>query len=334
MNSTPCSTAMRRFSLQHFPGQHARIVMLVALSSLLSACGGLTIRAESGSGPATRNVAAKSTPTSTAATAPALPRSVKNPSSDGLQLARLMRDQARYEGAAEIYAQLEQRGSLQPLELLEYASVAARFQAPQDSLALYGRARRALREAAISLTPDATATLCNGLGRARMALSQTDAALADFDCTLAVKPDDVVALNAKGVLLDARREHEQARALLQRANDIDPADLRVLNNLALSQLANGDAAKAVQLLLQATQSRQTPLWASLQLNLAFAQWLQGQDDRATRSLSALMDEEHARQALADFATRRTRIRAGSPVAEELLAASRQWLPLRDKADRG
>ncbi|MDH1703841.1 tetratricopeptide repeat protein [Comamonas terrigena] len=314
-------------ALLHLFRRRTAGMVLVMSSTLLSACGGLTIRADAGPGPTSRNTP----PKVTAAAAPTPPRAVTDPAVDGLQLARLMRDQGRYEGASEIYAQLEQRGSLKPLELLEYASVAANFQSPQDSLALYGRARRALRESGVSVTSDATATLCNGLGRARMALGQRDAALNDFDCTLAVAPDNVVALNAKGVLRDAQGAHDQARALLQHANEVDPADLRVVNNLALSHLAAGDAAQAEQLLSQATQNRQTPLWASLQLNLAFAQWLQGQEARSSRSLSALMDDGQVRQALADFTQRRERIHGGSPVATELLAASRQWLPLREKA---
>lgn len=314
-------------ALLHLPPKRSATLLLAAASTLLSACGGLTIRTESGPGPATRNTPPK------AAAASAPPRAVTDPVADGLQLARLMRDQGRYEGATEIYAQLEQRGKLSPLELLEYASVAARVQPAQDSLALYGRARRAMRESATPATPDATATLCNGLGRARMALGQSDTALSDFECTLAAAPDNVVALNAKGVLLDAKGAHDQARVLLQQANELDPADLRVLNNLALSHLASGDAVKAEQLLSQATQNQQTPLWASLQLNLAFAQWLQGQETRAQQSLSALMDESQVRQALSDFSQRRARIQGGSPLATELLAASRQWLPLREKASR-
>lgn len=312
-------------ALLHSSCRRAAGIVLALSSALLSACGGLTIRAESGPGPTTRNTPPK------AAAASTPPRTVTDPAADGLQLARLMRDQGHYEGATEIYGQLEQRGHLKPLELLEYASVAASIQSPQDSLALYGRARRALRESSATTTPDATATLCNGLGRARMALGQRDAALKDFDCTLAVAPDNVIALNAKGVLLDAQGAHDQARALLQQANDVDPADLRVVNNLALSHLAAGDAAKAEQLLSQATQNHQTPLWASLQLNLAFAQWLQGQEARASQSLSALMDDGQVRQTLADFTQSRERIQGGSPVAAELLAASRQWLALREKA---
>lgn len=242
---------------------------------------------------------------------------------DGLRLARLLRDQQRLQAASEVYAQLEQRQALAPLELLEYASVAAAVLPAADSLALYGRARQALRQSTLSAA--ASATLCNGLGRARMALGQTDAALADFDCTLQAEPDNVAALNAKGVLLDAAARHAEARALFARANQLAPADLRILNNLALSHLASQDNAEAIRLLRQA----QAPDQPALALNLALAYSLQGDQNAASATLRPIMSEALATLALADFSARRARIAAGAPVAGELLAASRQQLALRE-----
>lgn len=307
----------------HAP-RSARAAVLCALLLALTACGGITVRTAPETSVRNLPTPAASAPAAAAARAPAAT------AAEGLKLARLLRDQGSYEGAAGVYAQLEQRGDLQPLELLEYASVAAQVQPPQDSLALYGRARRAIAQAGIALAPAAGATLCNGLGRARMALGQTDAALADFDCALAAEPQNLAALNAKGVLLDARGEHAQARELLGRALELDPADYRILNNLALSHLASGDTAQAVRLLSQAD----TPRWPTLRLNLAFAQALQGDDERARQTLAAIMPPALAQQAMADFAQRRQRIRAGAPVAEELLAASRRLLPLREKDGHG
>lgn len=285
------------------------------LASLLSACSGITIQAAPA--PSTRNL-----PTAAPA-AQATPPQPPASAADGLKLARLLRDQGRYEAAADVYAQLEQRRELQPLELLEYATVAAQVQTPQDSLALFGRARHALGEAGATLSPATRVALCNGLGRARLALGQSDAALADFDCALAAVPDDLTALNAKGVLLDARGDHAEAQQLLSRALEIAPADFRILNNLALSYLASGDSARATRLLSQ-TELRG---WPTLRLNLAFAHALGGDDARARQTLLTLMDAAQADHALADFAQRRERIRAGAPIADELLSASRQALPL-------
>lgn len=299
-------------------------LLLLALG-MLGGCGAITVKTDPGHSERTLAATRMAPPTAAAAKA-AKPTPAS--SADGLRLARLLRDQQRMEAATEVYAQLEQRNALAPLELLEYASVAASVQAPADSLALFGRARRAL--AHTTLAPAAAATVCNGLGRARMALGQTDAALRDFECALRADADNVVALNASGVLQDAAGRHAEARVLLERANQLAPADSRILNNLALSHLASRDNAQAVRLLRQA----QAPDQPALALNLALAYTLQG-DERAARStLQALMPEALAARALADFTLRRDRIAAGAPVGDELLAASRQQLALREAGSEG
>jgi Flp pilus assembly protein TadD len=302
-------------------------LMLALLSSLLlGGCGGLTLKTAAGPS-ATRQL-----PPPSAKSTPAPARTAESTAAEGLKLARLLRDQGRHEGAAQVYAQLEHNGQLQPLQLLEFASVAARVQPPADSLALYGRARRAIETAGIALPAAARATLCSGMGRARMAIGQHDAAFADFDCALAAEPDNTLALNAKGVLLDARGEHAQAQQLLRRANQLEPADPRVLNNLALSYLASGDSARAIALLSQISQA-DSARWPSLQLNLAFAQAWHNDEAAARQTLSQQLPAERIEQALAEFAACRQRIHAGSSMAEELLAASRRLLPLTESAAR-
>lgn len=301
-------------------------LLLTASAVLLQACALPSLRGDANRGLALRQYGAaqaaanaRTTPSNSPAN---MPRAGGN-SADGLKLARLLRDQGRLEGATLVYAQLDQRGELQPLEQLEYASVASQVRTPAESLALFGHARRVLNSAGTPMTPAATATLCNGLGRARMALGQTDAAFSDFDCTLAVAPDNVQALNAKGVLLSARGQHDSARQLLQRALELDPADMRVLNNLALAHLASGETAQAIRLFAQT----ESPQWPTLRLNLAFAQALQGDEERARQTLAAIMSNNQVALALDDFRQRRQRIREGAPLAEELLAASRRLLPL-------
>ncbi|WMD18989.1 hypothetical protein RAS12_20495 [Achromobacter seleniivolatilans] len=301
-------------------GKSAGMLLMLAM---LSACSAFSSKPDSAAAPSSRNLLTQS---SGANASPRPPVSSGDTVAEGLKLARLLRDQGRYEGAAGVYAQLEQRGSLKPLELLEYASVAAPTQSPRDNLALFGRARRALTEASIKLTPAATVTLCNGLGRARMSLGQRDAAMTDFDCTLTADANNVAALNAKGVLLDAGGDHEQARKLLGQAWELDPSDFRVLNNLALSHLASGDAQQAIRLLSQA-DAAQLP---TLKLNLAFAQVLQGDEGSARKTLETIMAPALVPLALEDFAQRRQRIRDGAAVAAELMAASRHVLRLREK----
>lgn len=293
-------------------------LLLAPVLGLLAGCGAITLKTEPTL--ATRTLAAASAPAAIAAKT-----AVPDNAAEGLKLARLLRDHGRLQGAAEVYAQLERRGLLKPLELLEYASTAATVQSAQDNLALFGRARLALNKAEVKLSPATRTALCGGLGRARLALGQTDAALSDFDCVLAADPDDVAALNAKGVLLDARGRHGEARALFARAGELAPADVRILNNLALSHLSSGDTAEAIRLLLQGG----TPRTPALRLNLALAYSIDGRDDEARRTLESFMSAPLARRALQDFATHRQRIVEGAPVGGELLAASRQALRLQE-----
>ncbi|THF67246.1 tetratricopeptide repeat protein [Pseudothauera nasutitermitis] len=292
-------------------------LLLVPALSLLTGCGALTLKADPALSARTLAAPAAAMPAGTGET--------QDNTAKGLRLARLLRDQGRPQAAAEVYAQLEARNALKALELLEYASVAAPVQGAQDSLALFGRARRALSKEGGTLAPAAHAALCGGLGRARLALGQTDAALGDFDCVLAADPDNVAALNAKGVLLDARGRHAEARALFAHAIEQDPADLRVLNNLALSHLAAGETAEAVRLLAQ-TEAPQMP---ALRLNLALAYAIEGQRDDARRTLESFMPAALAKRALEAFEARSQRIAQGAPVGSELLAASRQALALQE-----
>lgn len=244
---------------------------------------------------------------------------------EGLRLARLLRDQGSFQSAAEVYAQMDRKQLLTPLELLEYATTAATVQASQDSLALFGRARRELQRSGEALSPAARIALCGGLGRARLALGQTQEALHDFECVLQQDADNLPALNASGVALDALGRHEEARTRFARAAALDPADFRVLNNLALSHLASGNASEAIRLLNQASATG----LPTARLNLALAYLLDGQDAQARQSLGFLSGRM-ADKALQTLESYRARIRAGAPVAAEFLAASRQLLALREE----
>ncbi|GAB4063408.1 tetratricopeptide repeat protein [Uliginosibacterium sediminicola] len=244
---------------------------------------------------------------------------------EGLRLARVLRDQGSFQAASEVYSQLDHKQLLKPLELLEYASTAAIVQTSQDSLALFGRARRELQRSAELLSPAAQIALCGGLGRARLALGQTEEALRDFDCVLQQDADNLPALNARGVALDALGRHEDARSMFARASALDPADFRVLNNLALSHLSSGNSAEGIRLLKQAGATG----LPTARLNLALAYLLDGQDQEARQALGFL-SPRMADKALVTLQSYRTRIRDGAPVAAEFLAASRQLLALREE----
>lgn len=246
---------------------------------------------------------------------------------EGLRLARMLRDNGRMEGAAGIYARLDQRGELKGALLLEYATVAATVSSPRQALALFGRARQEMGGDPMVLPPATGVALCNGLGRARLALGQTDAALGDFDCALTLDAVNTVALNGKAVILDARGEHEQAQALWRQAQEIDPADFTLLNNLALSYLSQGKTDETIRLLRQLDMPRNMP---TLTLNLALAYLLENQPEQADQALRQLVSARQAEQLQAQLMRYSTRIREGEPVAAELLVASRQMLALQDQ----
>ncbi|PWF21462.1 tetratricopeptide repeat protein [Corticimicrobacter populi] len=246
---------------------------------------------------------------------------------EGLRLARMLRDNGRMEGAAGIYARLDQRGELKGALLLEYATVAATVSSPRQALALFGRARQEMGGDPMALPPATGVALCNGLGRARLALGQTDAALGDFDCALKLDAVNTVALNGKAVILDAQGEHEQAQVLWRQAQEIDPADFTLLNNLALSYLSQGKTDETIRLLRQLDMPRNMP---TLTLNLALAYLLENQPEQADQALRQLVSERQAEQLQAQLMRYSTRIREGEPVAAELLVASRQMLALQDQ----
>lgn len=307
------------------------VLCAALLAGSLSACG-ITLKTEPAQQASTRNLKTGDGAKATSDGAP----SYKHPTAEGtpeegLRLARLLRDQGRLEAAAGVYARLDERGALTPLQLLEYASVAAHVQNAGDSLALFGRARRALTAANVTLPTAGAITLANGLGRAAMGVGQLDMALDEFNRVLTLDAGNLVALNAKGVLIDARGQHAEARALFKQAIEHDPADFRAVNNLALSHLASGDNKAAIRLLEQA-DGAQRP---SLSLNLALAYALNGDDRQARRVLGQIVSTQQAQRLLDDFDARRERIRAGATVSNELLAAGRNVLALQapDKRDR-
>ncbi|MBT0570730.1 hypothetical protein KIK84_10345 [Curvibacter sp. CHRR-16] len=325
---------MKNFATLH-GGRFARTGILLSLCVFaLTACGTITVR--NAPDVSTRTMP---TPTSTAASTSSIPSSTRvaaaaTPETDrakakrheeGLRLARLLRDQGRFTSALEVYSQLDKAQLLTPLELLEYANAAAVVSTPQESLSLFGRARRELRREGGSLDGAAQVALCTGMGRARLALKQAQEALADFDCVLGQDADNIAALNSKGVALDALGQHAQAKVQFTRALELDPANFQVLNNMALSQLALGHKADAVRLLKQAVVGGNP----AIKLNLALAYLLDAQDEQAQKTLQELMPDTFAAAALKGLHERRLRIAAGASMGDEFLAASQEVLTLRE-----
>ncbi len=246
----------------------------------------------------------------------------KKESAEALRLARVLRDNGRIEAATEVYARMDQRQQLNPRELLEYASVAALVRKPQQSLELYGRARHALGGADNLSSPESLIT-CLGMGRARLALNQLQAAAKDFNCALKAQPDSTEGLNGLGVVNNSLGQTEQAQKLFQQVLEIDPSNQPALNNLAMTYLSTQQPQQAITL-LQGASLNATP---SLVLNLALAHLLKGDSDQARQTLGRNLPDANTEDLLQALQTSVARIHAGSPAATELLAASQRPLAL-------
>lgn len=111
-----------------------------------------------------------------------------------------------------------------------------------------GEAVRELR-AAVQLDPNALEArleLCRILGAT--GLSQESEQLADE--ALAIAPENADALALKGVLLNGRKEYEAARALLEKALQINPSLTMAYSNLAASLRELGRLDESEQVIEQ------------------------------------------------------------------------------------
>lgn len=244
---------------------------------------------------------------------------------EALHLAHTLRDNGRLQAAHAVYARMDERGQLDGSYLLEYASVASAVRPPQEALALYQRARLALAGDS-HLPGEQRLALCNGTARARLALGQSTQAEKDFRCALEVSPENAVAHNGLGVVMNLQGHDAKAREHFERALHSDPGYRPALNNLALAWLAEGDNSRAIGLLNGARGQADI----SLQLNLALAYVIAGHDDTASQVLLDSLEAEYAVRILDGFRAARERIQAGAPLASELLAASQQPLALKEQ----
>ncbi|MFC3394428.1 tetratricopeptide repeat protein [Brenneria rubrifaciens] len=247
---------------------------------------------------------------------------IKGTKDEGLRLARLLRDQGRLEAATEVYARIDSRGELTGAELLEYASVAALVRPPQQTLALYGRARRGLGGDSASLKPQEALAICLGMGRAQLALGRQAMAQKDFACALQAQPDSAGALNGMGVVMDAAGRHGEARQLFEKALQVNPADVAAMNNLALSWLMSGEADKAIGLLRSVENNNPTG-----KLNLALAYLYGDRQEDARSTLATIAQPQRIDELMAALTERLEQMRQENNRGETLLLSSRQRLQL-------
>lgn len=251
-------------------------------------------------------------------------QSVQGSKEEGLKLARLLRDQGRLEASTEVYARLDSRGSLVGKELIEYGSVASAVKSPQETLTIYSRARQQLGGEAKKMETNESLALCLGMARAQIALGRTQLAQRDLDCALELDPQNAVALNGLGVVLDASGKHREARTQFEKSLQSDPSNTSALNNLALSWLNSAEPAKAIELLR--TTDSSTP---GAQLNLALAYLYQGNTDAAHATLSAIASPSLVEGLMTTLTQRANELKQPQSAGNSLLLASRTPLQLSD-----
>lgn len=262
---------------------------------------------------------------SAAARQPDEPQAVtpENRAEEALNLAHVLRDNGRLQAAYEVYARMDQRGELAGQYLLEFATLASRVRPPQDALQLYARAAKVLPEPRADKVQLA---LCLGQGQAHLALGQVNAAAHDMRCALKVSPDNVQALNGRGVVYNLQGQNQQAQADFSRALQLDPGFTPALNNLALAHLVAGDIKQAINVLQPASQHG----GVALRLNLALAYVLNQQSEQARQLLAERLKADYVSRIMDRFEVTASRIAGGASVAHELLLASQQPLPLKDQ----
>jgi Flp pilus assembly protein TadD len=128
---------------------------------------------------------------------------------------------------------------------------------PQDAPALIARGdalyalgrkdqAEATYRAAVAIDPAAVGAQV-GIGRV-LARSDPRAAEAVFQSALAREPDNVIALNNLGVVLDMQGRHGEAQTAYSRALTVAPASSDVQINLGMSLALSGHSIESVQLL--------------------------------------------------------------------------------------
>ena len=244
---------------------------------------------------------------------------------EGLRLAHLLRDNGRYQAAYAVYARMADKNELDGSLYIEFASLSSLVRPPQEALTQWGKALNLLGGDVSRLPALQQVALCEGMGRARLALGLIDLAEKDFQCVLKQQPHNVQALNALGVIKTQHDQLEAARALFNQAMAQDPGNIAALNNLSLTWLVAGEPEKAIRLLEQASTQGDI----SLQLNLALAFMLNHQDKAASDLLGQRVAADRVKAIMTRMADTRSRIENGMPASVALLKVSQQPMQLKE-----
>jgi Flp pilus assembly protein TadD len=140
-----------------------------------------------------------------------------------------------------------------------------------------------------------------GYGNALLALDRPEIALSQFEAALALR-EDSRSLNGVGVAHDMMGDHVAAQAHYRTALVLEPGNLTVRNNLALSLSVSGRHAEAIAILRRAITDPRAG--ARHRLNLALAYGLAGQGAAAAEIARIDLDEESVTRNLAYYRTLR------------------------------
>ncbi len=141
----------------------------------------------------------------------------------------------------------------------------------------------------------------HGYGNALIALDRPEVALSQFEAALSVR-EEARSYNGIGVAHDLLGDHVAAQAHYRTALVLEPANLTVRNNLALSLAVSGEFAEAIAILRRAITDPRAG--ARHRLNLALVYGLAGESEAAAEIARIDLDEESVMRNVAYYRTLR------------------------------
>ncbi|MBF9002870.1 MULTISPECIES: tetratricopeptide repeat protein [Vibrio] len=242
---------------------------------------------------------------------------------EALKLAHILRDNAKYKAAYEVYENMDKKHQLKDAYVLEFATVAALVVSPSQAVMLFERAADTLKG---HIEPEQQEAIDLGLGRAYLQLAQREEASQYLHHALTINPNNVTALNGLSVIANLNGHTKQARALLQKAIKIEPNNDMVLNNLAMTYLVTGETDRTIELL----HARRAGLSLSGKLNLALAYILNERSDQARKLLNLELPADKTERVIAQFEQLRHRVQQGRPLATEIASLSQVPIQLEEE----
>jgi Flp pilus assembly protein TadD len=207
-----------------------------------------------------------------------------------LRLGKATMDSGDYDSAVGFYRRAHQIDGRNFEALLGLGRSLSRVGANDEAAA-------ALREALDRKPGDLEAL--RELGNVLIALGRPSLAISEFEAVLQKKHDSRT-FNGMGVALDMLGDQGAAQAHYRAGLEIDPSNVSIRNNLALSLAVSGKYAEAVRLLESVTGGvGATPRERQ---NLALVYGLAGEWEKSARVARLDLDEQAVRRNLAFYQT--------------------------------